>query len=199
MSTTTTPNLALAYIVASQAQKEVTHNAALNDLDYLAQLPVIDITLSAPPASPNTGDTYIVAASPTGAWTGYANYVAAYYGGWVFKAPQIGWKAWARNENKLVYYNGSAWSPLVSLYIDGTFAWSPGTIANGSGLTSSAVTVTGAALGDFARVAAPYDLQGVIATAYVNAANTAVVRLQNLTGGGVTLASGTWRVRVTKA
>lgn len=85
MSTTTTPNLALAYIVASQAQKEVTHNAALNDLDYLAQLPVIDITLSAPPASPNTGDTYIVAASPTGAWTGYANYVAAYYGGWVFR------------------------------------------------------------------------------------------------------------------
>ena len=61
------------------------------------------------------------------------------------------------------------------------------------------MTVTGAALGDFARVAAPYDLQGIVATAYVNAANTAVVRLQNLTGGSVTLASGTWRARVTKA
>jgi hypothetical protein len=195
----TTPNLALAYLVTSQAQKEVTHNAALNDLDYLAQLPVIDCTLNTPPASPNMGDTYIVASSPTGAWSGYANCVAAYYSGWIFKTPLAGWKAWARNSNKLLYYTGSAWSPLAAPYLDGTMTWNPGTLSNGSGATSSTVTVTGAALGDFARVAAPYDLQGVIATAYVNAANSAVVRLQNQTGGSVTLASGTWRVRVTKA
>ena len=195
----TTPNLGLAYLVTSQAQKEVTHNAALNDLDYLAQLPVIDTTLSAPPSSPSTGDTYIVAASPTGAWTGYANYIAAYYAGWIFKAPQTGWKAFARNTGKLLYYTGSAWAPLAAPYLDGTFTWNPGTLTNGSGATSSAVTVTGAALGDFARVAAPYDLQGVLATAYVSAANTVVVRVQNATGGSVTLASGTWRVRVVKA
>lgn len=195
----TTPNLALSYLVASQAQKEVTHNDALNDLDYLAQLPVIDRTLNTPPASPNTGDTYIVGPSPTGAWTGNANNVAAFYSGWRFKTPLAGWKAWARNENKLVYYTGSAWATLAAPYLDGTLSWNPGTLANGSGTTSSAVTVTGATLGDFARVAAPYDLQGVLATAYVSATNTVAVRLQNQTGGSVTLASGTWRVRVTKA
>jgi hypothetical protein len=191
--------MALAYIATSQAQKEVTHNQALNDLDYLGQLSVIDVTLSTPPASPSTGNVYIVAAAPTGAWTGYANCVAAYYGGWIFKTPVTGWRAWAQNENKFLYYNGSAWVPLAAPYLDGTLIWTPGTLAAGAGATSSPIAVSGAALGDFAKVAAPYDLQGVLATAYVNAANSAVIRLQNQTGGSVTLASGTWRVRVTKA
>jgi hypothetical protein len=75
---TSTPNLALSYIASSQAQKEVTHNAALNDLDFLAKASVIDSAISTPPASPNTGDAYIIGSSPTGAWTGFANYVAGY-------------------------------------------------------------------------------------------------------------------------
>ena len=194
-----TPNLTMPYLVASQAQKEATHNDALNDIDSLAQLSVISRTLNAPPSSPSAGDTYIVGASPTGAWSGYAHYVATYYSGWRFKAPKTGWKAWTQNESKLLYFTGSAWATLAAPYFENTFSWNPGAIANGSGVTSSAVTATGAALGDFACVAAPYDLQGVIATAYISAADTAVVRLQNQTGGSVTLASGTWRVRVTKA
>ena len=194
-----TPNLAMPYLVASQAQKEVTHNDALNDLDCLAQMSVIDRTLNAPPSSPGEGDAYIVGSSPTGAWSGYADCVAAYYSGWRFKAPEAGWRAWVQNESKLLYFTGTGWSSLPVPCLDGTFVWNPGAIANGSGLTSSGVTVTGAALGDFVQVAAPYDLQGVIATAYVSEANTAAVRLQNQTGGSVTLASGTWRVRVTKA
>ena len=196
---TTTPNLALAYIASSQAQKEVTHNAALNDLDFLAKASVIDDTLSTPPASPNTGDSYIIGPSPTGAWTGFANYVAGYYGGWSIKPPVAGWTAWTRNGNRVLYYTGSAWTLLTTPKIDATTTWNPGTIASASGVTSSALTVTGAALGDLAMVSAPYDLQGVQATAYVNAANSAVIRLNNMTGAGVTLASGSWRVRVIKA
>lgn len=196
---TTTPRLALNYLVAAQAQKEITHNDALNDLDFLAQATVIDRTLTAPPVSPATGDSYLVAASPTGAWSGYANYLAAYYGGWKFKQPQTGWVCFARNDSKLVYYNGSAWSFLAAPYLDGTFTWNPGTIANAAGLTSSNITVNGAVFGDFAQIAAPYSLQGVTATAFISAANTVQVRLQNSTGAGVTLSSGSWRVRVTKA
>lgn len=196
---TNTPNLALAYIASSQAQKEVTHNAALNDLDALTQLSVIDTTLATPPASPNTGDTYIIAASPTGAWTGFANGVAAYYGGWNIKTPLAGWRAWSKGTNRVYYYTGSAWALLTTPKIDITTSWTPGTIAASGGLLSSAIAVTGAALGDFAMVAAPYDLQGLDATAYVSAANTVKIRLSNLTGAGVTLGAGTWRVRVTKA
>jgi hypothetical protein len=189
----------MAYIASSQAQKEVTHNDALNDLDFMAQASALDHTISTPPATPNTGDTYIIAASPTGAWTGYTNAVAGYYSGWRIKTPLTGWMAWTRNDSRVLYYNGSAWALLTTPKLDATTTWAPGAIATASGLTSPAITVTGAALGDMVMVAAPYDLQGLTATAYVSASNTVKMRLDNLTGSTVTLASGTWRARVVKA
>lgn len=77
-----------------------------------------------------------------------------------------------------------------------TFTFDPPSMANAAGATSSNVTVTGAAFGDMVDVAAPYTLQGIIATAYVTAADTVNVRLHNGTGAAVNLASGTWRVVV---
>lgn len=86
-----TPNLGLPFIVASQAQKEVTHNSGLQILDAIVQLTVNGFQ-AAPPASPEDGERYVVAASPTGAWVGKEGYIAAYYGGaWVFVMPVPGW------------------------------------------------------------------------------------------------------------
>ncbi|MDP1770530.1 MAG: hypothetical protein Q8L74_17245 [Nitrospirota bacterium] len=67
-----------------------------------------------------------------------------------------------------------------------------------AGETSAGVTVTGAALavGHRVEVSAPYDLQDITCTAYVSATNTVKARLQNETGGAISLASGTWRVVV---
>lgn len=194
-----TPNLALAYIVSGQAQKEVTHNDALNDLDMLAQPGVIDRTLNTPPASPASGDTYIVGAAPTGAWSGAAGKLAGWFSGWKLKTPLAGWQVWARAENRLLVYYGSAWSNLATPFLEASSSWNPGTLAAGAGLSSAAITVTGAAFGDFVQVAAPYDLQGVTASAYVSAANSVVIRLHNSTDGGVTLTSGSWKIRVQKA
>lgn len=196
---TTTPTLGLSYIAAAQAQKEITHNEALNDLDFLVKTSAVSTTLATPPSSPNTGDAYIIAASPAGAWSGCANHVACYYSGWSIKAPRTGWTAWAQDLNRLVYYTGSAWATLATPQIDATLTWAPGTLAAGAATTSQAVTVAGAALGDFVLVAAPYSLQGVQATAFVTAANAVAISLANPTGGAVTLASGAWRVRVVKA
>lgn len=78
----------------------------------------------------------------------------------------------------------------------GSLVFDPANMANGTGITSGPITVNGAAFGDEASAIAPYSLQGVIATAYVSAANTVVIRLQNGTGGAVNLASGTWQVAV---
>ncbi len=83
--------------------------------------------------------------------------------------------------------------------LQNTFTWDPASMSTGSGETSSAVTVTGAAFGDFVQVAAPYDLQGIVCSGYVSAANTVRVRLQNGTGSTIDLASGTWKVRVIKS
>lgn len=193
-----TPNLALAYLATGQAQKEITHNDALNDLDALAQLSVIDRTQNTPPTSPATGDTYIIGNSPSGAWTGAAGKIAAYFAGWKIKTPLAGWCAWARPENRLLVYSGSGWSNLATPFLEVSASWTPGTLASGGGASLTGIALSGAAFGDFVMVAAPYDLQGLVATASVSAANTLVIRLQNGTGAGVTLGAGSWKLRLFK-
>ena len=106
------PNLEMSYIVASQAQKEVTHNEAINDLDCLAQLCVASRTLSTPPSSPNDGEAYIIGSSPVGAWSGKAGSVALYFSGWRFKTPKAGWLAFVQSEAKFVVFNGTSWALL---------------------------------------------------------------------------------------
>ncbi len=71
----------------------------------------------------------------------------------------------------------------------------PGSLADGVGETQQ-VTFTGANLGDFVLVSAPYDLQDITVTGYVQAQDTVEIRLQNESGGTVDLASGLWRVLI---
>lgn len=150
----TSPNLALSYLVASQAQKEVTHNDALNDVDVLVQLSVVTRTLSAAPASPAEGDTYIVAASPTGIWSGHAGHVASYYAGWRFKTPKEGWLAYLRDEDVLVAYDGSAWNAFkIALPLGSASTPSCSFVGDGNtGLFSPSADVVALATGGTERV-----------------------------------------------
>jgi hypothetical protein len=75
-SMSNTTHLQLPYLLASQAQKHVTHNEALRLLDGLVQLAVIDRDLTAPPGSPADGDRYIVASGATGEWSGWNGSIA---------------------------------------------------------------------------------------------------------------------------
>ena len=74
---TTTTNLGIPLIDQSQAQKEVTINQALNVFDAMIGNTAISRSVAAPPISPATGDVYIVAASPTGAWAGKNNKITS--------------------------------------------------------------------------------------------------------------------------
>jgi len=69
-------------------------------------------------------------------------------------------------------------------------------LVDAAGATSSGITVTGAALGDFVLFSHGVDLAGISATAYVQAADTVEVRFQNESGGTLDLASTTTRVVV---
>jgi hypothetical protein len=80
----------------------------------------------------------------------------------------------------------------------GSATYDPANLADGAGATTT-VTVTGAALGDFAQASFSNDLQGITLTAWVSAANTVSVRFQNESGGALDLASGTLRARAFKA
>lgn len=98
-----------------------------------------------------------------------------------------------------IYNAVATWSRTQMTDIQGSTTWDPGSLADGAGETSAAITVTGAAFGDYVLVSAPYDLQGITCNGYVSAANTVKIRLQNETGGTIDLASGTWKVKVIKA
>ena len=74
---------------------------------------VVDRDLTAPPGSPTTGACYIVAASPTGAWSGKAGYLTVYDGTqWLFLAPSEGDQARVLDENANIVYDGSAWGAI---------------------------------------------------------------------------------------
>lgn len=72
----------------------------------------------------------------------------------------------------------------------------PGSLAAGSTFTLSPITVNGTVTGDEVRVEVNGDLQGIIATGYVSAANTVTIRCSNPTGGAIDLPSLKWYVRV---
>lgn len=80
--------------------------------------------------------------------------------------------------------------------LTGSATFNPADLADGTGETTT-VTVTGAALGDYAVASFSLDLQGLIMTAWVSAADTVSVRFQHEVGGAnINLASGTLRARV---
>lgn len=84
---------------------------------------------------------------------------------------------------------------VFSKTIKATATVDPASLADAAGATVG-VSVPGAKLGDFVRVAAPYSLQGITVTAYVASADNVSIRVQNESGGTIDLASGTWNILV---
>lgn len=110
----TTPVLALPYIMPSQAQKHVTHNEALRQLDAIIQLVVIAADQGEPPLNPLTGDRYVVAPGASGAWNGQDGAIAvANPGGWLFYAPQEGWRADDLSTGGQIRFDGMDWQPVT--------------------------------------------------------------------------------------
>lgn len=114
---TTTPKLGATDLVASQAIPEtaVNENARLWDQGAL-HFAVKDKDLATPPGSPADGDAYIVAASPTGDWSGKAGNIAFYQTGtgWRFVAPFEGLRADVADEDIAYRYDGSAWATTAA-------------------------------------------------------------------------------------
>ncbi|MBV9043944.1 MAG: DUF2793 domain-containing protein [Alphaproteobacteria bacterium] len=105
-----TPRTALPLLAAAQAQKHVTHNEALLKLDALLFARLLDRDLTAPPSSPADGDTYLVKATATGAWTGQNGKLAyAVDGAWRFYAPFTGLAAYVVDETRLLVFDGTNW------------------------------------------------------------------------------------------
>ena len=120
-----TPKLGLPYLAANQAQKHVTVNESLRLLDALIQIAVETAAVATPPATPAEGQSWIVAASPSGAWAGQGGKLAAWQdGAWVFHPPRDGWIVWDRATAQILVWRAglAAWAPLTAgALTDATF------------------------------------------------------------------------------
>ncbi|MCA0423784.1 MAG: DUF2793 domain-containing protein [Proteobacteria bacterium] len=114
--TTQTTNLQLPLLAAGQAQKHVTHNEALLQIDALVQLSVEGV-VNVPPSSPAEGARYLVGTAPTGAFAGKAGRVAVVRdAAWRFHAPARGWLAYVVASDAIYTFTGTLWRPLGSAF-----------------------------------------------------------------------------------
>lgn len=105
-----TPNLGLPLIVAQQAMKHVTHYEALVRLDALVQLSVLQMAVTAPPASSKSGDRYLIGANPTGVFSNSAGAIAFYDGAfWRYSTPIAGWILFNVSDGYFYFYDGTRW------------------------------------------------------------------------------------------
>lgn len=79
--------------------------------------------LSTPPGSPEAGARYIVGSSPTGAWSGFAEYDIAEadgFGNWFNYTPatDAGWIAYVQDEDTHYAFRGTAWGVLLTAASD---------------------------------------------------------------------------------
>lgn len=110
--TDATANLALPYLLPSQAQKHVTHNEALQRLDALVQL-VIAGAPSSPPADAAEGECYWPTAPATGDWVGKEGKLAFRQDrAWIFITPRPGWRAFDLARGQLVVFADGTWSDV---------------------------------------------------------------------------------------
>lgn len=95
----------------------------------------------------------------------------------------VGEKQWRREV-------AAAFAGLPAKWLTGSKTWDAPSLADGA-VDSTTVTVTGAALGNFAMASFSADVAGLMLTASVTAADTITVFRWNKTGGAVDWASGT--------
>lgn len=99
--------------------------------------------------------------------------------------------------------NSKAHQNMLALTGDGqlkglifqSFTYDPASLNDGVGETK-VVTVLGAALGDIVMVGPGIDFQDMTVSAYVQAADTVEVRVQNESAAARNLASSTWNLIV---
>jgi hypothetical protein len=109
-----TPNLGLPTLAQGQAQKEITHNEALLQLDALVQASVRSRVLATPPPGPANGERWIVPQGASGAWAGQADRIALWReNAWAFFIPANGWRVQVEDERLAVVWSDSAWRDRI--------------------------------------------------------------------------------------
>ncbi|MDP2061926.1 MAG: DUF2793 domain-containing protein [Phaeovulum sp.] len=106
-----TTRMALPLLQPAQAQKHVTVNEALMRLDGLVNLVLESRSIALPPTTVPNGQCFGVPLGAVNAWAGQGGRVAiGTNGGWVFVAPQFGWRAFIADEGRSALHDGTDWA-----------------------------------------------------------------------------------------
>lgn len=102
--------LSLPYILPAQAQKHVTHNEAIRELDVVVQLSVLSSDELTPPTTPQPGDSWIIGDGAVNDWAGKDKCIATYQdGAFVYHEPKNGWRCYDIASGKLLAFDGAGW------------------------------------------------------------------------------------------
>ncbi|KUR73649.1 hypothetical protein AQZ52_01375 [Novosphingobium fuchskuhlense] len=108
------PRFALPLLFAGQSQKETTVNEALLAADFLMH-PAVEAVVATPPTAPGNGQCWLVGSSPTGAFSGQSDRIAAWSeGGWRFIAPREGMRAYDVTAAAYRHYAGGSWHLIAA-------------------------------------------------------------------------------------
>lgn len=130
-----TARFGFPFIAADQAQKHVTHNAALDLIDATIAGLVASATTASAPASPGEGDAYLLPVGAEGFGPAVAGDVATFTGGeWIAAKPYFGRRVYALDA-------GQAW-----VYGGAKFGWLPGDVAAPSSGATLALSIREATL-----------------------------------------------------
>jgi hypothetical protein len=104
-----TARLKIPFLSAGQAQKEFTHNEALQLLDVVVAAAVEEGPRMDPPASPAVGACYIVGSPATGDWAGQDGLACFTSGGWRIVPPLEGMSAFVKSIGVFATYLAGGW------------------------------------------------------------------------------------------
>lgn len=88
---------------------------------------------------------------------------------------------------------------ITSSTMTGTLNWTVGVLADGAGITSADILVTGAKYNDFVLVSSSNNLNGATITGYISGAGKVKFRIQNETGASIDLIYAIYKVKVISA
>lgn len=107
----TSPRLSLPFLQPAQAQKHVTHNTALERLDFLVQLSAQALEVGTPPTDPDPGEIFGIGAGAGGAWAGHDGEIACWCNGdWLYFIPFEGLRVWDRDAGVLKVWTAGGWT-----------------------------------------------------------------------------------------
>lgn len=193
-----TTQLGLPLVQPAQAQKHVTVNEAFARLDGLTQLTLTSVSVTVPPDGMGDGVCYGVPVGAVNDWQANVGEIAiSSNGGWVFVAPQAGWRAWIEDQGKSAIHNGSGW--VVS-----ALAMSPSGAASIFDVVefdhvfgAETVSTTTVEIPKYAMVFAVTGRVKTQITGSLTSFDLGVAVSTNRYGGGLGLTQGSWLVGVT--